>query len=353
MTKQSISTILFFFLLVSISSTKLEAEIDSNAFKEIMDDFVEVHKTAAQAVDVGLVLADVKVTLEASEKKYSEFIKAFVLSCESAKAKLTAFIKSLTNAKNSAQNDVTNTWTAQETKATKGLKETRANIATTKTRLADVHSRMTKIIIDYHEGVTETDSKLHVVKELRDIIEDELVNPGKAFVQISKFNEKLNNLQELIKKSGDNMYTPIIETLVQLASEGNFSDQRILQSILKNLHDLEVNLQKFKTEREHDMKVNMKNHRAQEENLTSQLGDYMHLEQKYLSDIAEAHQNISVLNTEILNLNTEITTKNEEAHNIAHLCNTENDMFKSGTQRINLIKHDLNAAVNSNMNLHK
>jgi len=69
MTKQSLSTIVFFFLLVSISSTQMEAEIDSKAFQEIMDDFVEVHEAAGQQVDMGLVLSDVKITLQASQKK--------------------------------------------------------------------------------------------------------------------------------------------------------------------------------------------------------------------------------------------------------------------------------------------
>jgi polyhydroxyalkanoate synthesis regulator phasin len=318
-----------------------------------MDDFVEVHKTASQSVDVGLVLADVKITLQASEKKYKEFLQAFLLSCENAKAKVNNFVKTLQNARDEAKNHISNTWNHQLEKGKKGIKDSQTNLASTKARLEATHKQMTQIIIDYHSGVSETDNKLHVVKELRDIIEDELINPGKSFIQVDKFNEKLKNLESLIKKSGDSLYAPIIETLVQLASQQNFSDQKILHAILKNLKELETSLQKFKTEREHDMNVGLKNLRAQEENLTSQLADYLHLEQKYYSDVAEANQNIEILNAELLNLNNEITRKTEELHNLVHLCDTENDMFKAGTQRMELIKKDLSQASNHAINLKK
>jgi len=165
--------------------------------------------------------------------------------------------------------------------------------------------------------------------------------------------KKLKNLQELVQRSGDTLYTPIIQTLVQLASEQNFSDQKILQAILKNLKELETNLRNFKAEKEKDLNVTLKALKAQEENLSGQLDDYHKLEQRYLSDVAEANQNTELLNADLLNLSNEITRKQEELANIAHLCETENSMFTAGAQRIALIRKDLSDATSDVISLAK
>jgi len=238
------------------------------------------------------------------------------------------------------------------TKARKGITEAQTNAKATTTTLIATQKDMENTIISYHAGVTETDRKLVVVKELRDIIEDELLNPGKSFIQVGKFNEKLQNLQNLVKSSGDSMYEPIIATLVSLASEQNFSDQKILAAILKNLKALDTSLLKFKEEKRHAMEEGMKQLKAIEENLQSQLEDHHHIEQKCVSDVAEANQNIDLLNTEITNLNSEITRKTDEFKAIEHLCATENNMFKNGSKRIALIKKDLAEASGHALNLH-
>jgi predicted nucleic acid-binding Zn-ribbon protein len=331
----------------------MEAEIDSKAFQEIMDDFVEVHKAAGQQVDVGLVLSDVKITLQASEKKYKEFLSSFLTSCDNAQGKVTSFVKRLTDARQEAQNQVSNQWAHQLAKGRSGIKEAQTAAASINKQLEAIRKQMAQIVIDYHQGVSETDSKLHVVKQLRDIIEDELINPGKSFIQVGRFQNKLKNLQGLIEKSGDTLYTPIIQTLVELASEQNFSDQKILQAILKNLQALQTSLQSFKKEKETAMNVTLQNLKKQEENLNGQLEDYHHLEQRYVSDVHEANQNTQLLSTEIANLSSEIKRKQDELTNVVHLCNTEKDLFKAGTQRLTLIRQDLNNAVNNVISLAK
>jgi len=240
-------------------------------------------------------------------------------------------------------------------KGREGIKEAQTNGKKTEDNLARVRKEMTDIVIQYHAGVAEADAKLMVVKQLRDIIEDELINPtgGKSFIQISKFNEKLKDLKTLIEKSGDRFYTPIIQTLVQLASEQNFSDQKILQTILKNLNALEASLKKFKEEKEVSLKVTLKNLKAQEDNLVTQMQDYHHLEQRYISDVTEASENTKILNDQLLTIASEISRKEDELKNINHLCDTENKMFKDGIQRIEVVRKDVSHAVNHVMDLTK
>jgi len=101
------------------------------------------------------------------------------------------------------------------------------------------------------------------------------------------------------------------------------------------------------------MNTTLKNLRAQEENLNGQSQDYTHLEQRYASNIREAEQNTQLLQTEVSNLNSEIARKQSELENVTHLCNTENELFKSGTQRMQLIKADLDLAVSHAISLVK
>jgi len=332
----------------------MEAEIDSKAFQEIVDDFVEVHKEASHEVDLGLVLSDVKISLQAGEKRYKEFLSGFVTSCTNAKGKLSSHIKRLENASDEAKNQIANTWGHQLTKGRAGIKEAQSGADKAQASLVQIGKDMEKIVLDYHHGVSEADSKLIIVKQLRDIIEDELLNPaGKSFIQIGTFNAKLKDLEALIKKSGDTLYTPILETLVQLASEQNFSDQKILHAILKNLNALADNIRKFKKERKVAMNVTLVTLKKQEENLVQQLQDYHHLEQRYISDVTEANENMNILSDTLLNLASEIARKEDELKSIDHLCDTENKMFKDGLQRIAAVRNDVNDAVNTVMDLHK
>jgi len=341
-------------LFVSVSSILMEAEIDSKAFQEIVDDFVEVHKVASHEVDLGLVLSDVKISLQAGEKKYKEFLSSFSVSCENAKTKLNSHITKLHNAQDEAKNQIANTWGKQLTKGRSGIKEAQAGVVSVTAILEKNAKEMEKLVIDYHNGVAESDSKLIIVKQLRDIIEDELINPaGKSFIQIGTFNEKLKDLETLIKKSNDPLYTPILETLVQLASEQNFSDQKILKAILKNLNALAANIRKFKKDLKASLKSTLITLKKQEENLIQQLQDYHHLEQRYTSDVVEANENTGILNEALLSLASEVAKKEGELRNIGHLCDTENKMFKDGLQRLSTMKKDVTDAVNTIMDLNK
>jgi hypothetical protein len=334
---------------------QMEAEIDSRAFQEIVDDFVEVHKAASKEVDIGLLLSEVKITIQSGEKKAEELLSSFGLSCSNAKAKLNSFIKRLEEQRDDVKHQLANTWAKQLAKGRAGINESTSSLKKTSDSLASVRKQMTDIVIRYHAGVTETDNKLMVVKQLRDIIEDELINPvpRHSFIQIEKFTQKLKDLQELVQKSGDTMYTPIIQTLVQLASQQNFSDQKLLNTILKNLKALEDSLLKFKKEKEHDLDVTLVNLKAQEENLTAQLQDYHHLEQRYVSDVSEATTQTALLESQLLNFATEVARKQDEIRSLNHLCDTENEFFKTSKSRVAAIKQNVVDATNIAMALHK
>ena len=294
--------IFLIFLIISITNnTTIESRLDSNEFHEIIDDFVEIFKVANHDEDIALLLTNVKDTLEISENNYKTFLNGFVLSCNTAKNRVANYAKSLKTAADQAKNDA-NHWKKSAEKAFAGSADNDKMLNQTRLTLNNVLADMAHIIVEYREGVSESESKLIVIKQLNDIIEDELIKPtGKSFVQI-KFHTKLNKLQKLVRNSGDAFYTPILTALINLASEQNFSDQKILKQILINLAKLKINIEKFKAEKESTMNQLMTTLKSQEQNLESQIGDFQHLSERYVSTVTEAHQSMDILNTDFTNL---------------------------------------------------
>jgi len=334
------------FMLLSISTcTKIENKIDSREFQEIIDDFVEIHKIATSDVDVGMLLTNIKLTLDANQKSYKTFLDGFILTCNNAKHKLFNYVDSLKGAADETKRTA-NHWKESADKAYKDSAQNNKMLNQTRETLSKVLEDMAQIIVDFHKGVSESDSKLIVLKQLFDIIEDELLtpSPGKSFVQL-RFHNKLENLQELVAKSHDTLYTPILTTLINLATEQNFSNQKVLKQILLNLRRLRINIEKYKAEKEMAMNEQMKVLKQEEENLESQIGDYQHLSERYVSVVVEAHQNMALLNRDFTNLKSEIERKNSELETVNHLCEEEDTMYKKGINRIITIKEGISEAL--------
>jgi len=331
-------------LFVSALSTKIESKIDSHEFQEIIDDFVEVHKAASEDIDLGLILTNVKSGITKAEKTFGDFISGFVKSCNYAKGKVDGFVTKLGKVINSLQKEA-NDWNDAAKKAAKDSKSNAKNLADTQGRLKTLLEDMANLAITYKQTVGESDAKLYIIKQLWDIIEDELLNPTtKSFIQV-KFNKKLTKLQEMVKKSGDILYTPLISALVELAAEGHFSDQTILKKILKTLGELRKNIEKFRADKETELNESMKTYKSQEQNLEDQIFDYTKLGSSYVSVSAEAHQSMQILTKDIQSLGDEVKRKQAEALSVSHLCDLENNLFKGGKKRMDLIIGDLKTAL--------
>lgn len=340
------STFFFFAILFTVAfCSKVENTIDSREFNEIIEDFVDIQKTANANVDIPLILSTLKINLDSSQKQYTDFLDGFIVSCNNAKVKLSNYLVSLRSQSDDTRNQAGH-WRKEADKAFRDSSRNERMLNHTRELLQKVMQDMAQIIVEYHDGVGESDAKLTVIKQLNDIIEDELIKPtGRSFVQL-KFHRRLDQLQALLQKTGDNFYTPVISTLVSLASETNFADQRILKQILLNIRNLRASIEKFKSEKEYAMNEKMVILKKQQENLQSQIGDFQHLAERYVSIVTEAHQNMDLLNKDFSNLQAEIQRKSGEMENLNHLCEEENTMYKKGIGRILEIKDGIRTALN-------
>ena len=340
-------SITFYYLLCLLSialCAEVETTVDSHEFKEIIDDFVEIHKEAEVGFDIGMVLGGLKMNLDASQKQYREFLNSFMVSCNDAKAKLGNYIVSLKNSADETKNQALQ-WKKDSEKAFRESGKNERMLNQTKITLQKVMQDMAQLIVEYHRGVSESESKLAVIKQLYNIIEDELIKPsGRSFVQL-KFHKKLFDLQQLLSRTGETLFTPIISTLVQLASEQNFSNQHILKQILLNLRKLRASIEKYKAEKESGMNSKMVLLKQQQDNLESQISDYKRLSERYVSIITEADHNMGLLNNDFSNLQTEVGRKSTELLSLNKLCEEENTMYKKGINRIVEIKDGIREAL--------
>jgi len=115
--------------------------------------------------------------------------------------------------------------------------------------------RFKKEVSEFKSYQIEASEKLDVIKRLKDIILDELVNGSKpgAFIQVDKFQSTVNELQTKMKNmDSQGLFTPLLSTLVTLASEGNFTNQKILRKILGLLNKIKNNLESFSKKHEKD-----------------------------------------------------------------------------------------------------
>jgi len=201
------------------------------------------------------------------------------------------------------------------------VKDAQANIVKGRTQLGQLRSRISKLLLDYQVYATESDKKLNVVKVLRDIITDELLNRSpSALVQVNKFQEKLAELKSLLNNNSDSLYSPMIGVLLDLATEQNFSDQTVLRKILQNLNNLDAALRNFRTKQESSLNTEVGSLRKQTRNVKSRIRAYHRMKQQAYSKVLDATNYINFYRHEQTHFTSEQGRQTNELNLFEKLC---------------------------------
>jgi chromosome segregation ATPase len=286
----------------------------------------------AQREDVGVIIAQVKNTLNSGSRSYSTFFRALETQCASATAKIGSSLNSYTASIGDAQSNINN-WNKNLGSAVRDVKDATANMAKGNVQLANLRKRTTKITLDYRVYASEADKKLNVVKVLRDIITDELLNrsPG-ALVQLNKFQEKLSELKELLNNNSDSLYSPMISVLLDLATEQNFSDQGVLKKILQNLNNLNHSLVTFRAKQEAALNADITSLKKQIRNVDGRIRAYRRMRAQAVSKQIDAQHYITFYKHEISHFKAEQNRKTNELVLFKRLCTFEKKVWKEGKQ---------------------
>jgi hypothetical protein len=199
------------------------------------------------------------------------------------------------------------------------------NIKDAEDGLERINGRYQKEIAHNRRVTFEAYAKLDVIKRLRDIINDELINGSKAgaFVQLEQFKSAMTDLQEKMSKVEDTLFSPLVSALVSLANQRNFSDQGILKKILTLLAKIGSNLKAFLKRHKADHKKILGLIGQQRTLKGKQLRDYMRLKAQIGQDIIFENDAISHATNSSQLLKSQIAKKNRELKHWSKLCNHE------------------------------
>ena len=310
---------LTFMIVLAVSSCS------NSLHSNLINQFVELNnKLGNPAEDVGVVIANVKNVINDEEKKNAEHFAFLLSNCLNAGGSVSAAVKTLDNEITESTNQL-NTWKASLDKSSAEITRSENNIKSTEAKIAENRKIIDSTLEDFKVSVTETDAKLNVVKFLRDIITDELLNGASpnSFVQLNKFTTKLNELKAMLNSENDSLYTPLVSVLLELASEQNFSDQGILKQILQNINSLDTNLREFRKQKETALNSSLKSLRAEGNNLLQIRTAYLNMRAQNISDRIDATHYISFYTNEITHFNTEKSRKNAELALLQKICEFE------------------------------
>lgn len=309
-------------------------------FGNILQQFVELNDAmGVQKEDVGVIIAQVKNTLDAGSSQFTNFFKSIESHCTSASAKLNSALKGLQSNVNDARLNLNN-WNKNAAAAVRDQKDAQAQIGVGRTQLAGLNKRIAKITMDYKVFASEADKKLNVIKILRDIITDELVNktPG-ALVQVQKFQQKLSELKDLLNNNSDSLYSPMVSVLLDLATEQNFTDQTVLKKILENLNNLNKAMKAFRTRQERALNSEVASIRTQVRNVKGRIRAYRRMRAQAVSKKIDATHYISFYTHEIAHFTAENGRKNAEHTMFKNLCAFERTVHKSGNASFHSLKN--------------
>ena len=110
----------YFLLLISISFT---TSATKDKFASILQQFVELNDAmGVQKEDVGVIIAQVKNTLDAGSKQFTNFFRSIESHCTSASASLSSTLKGLNSNVNEAKTNLNN-WNKNVALAVKDQKD--------------------------------------------------------------------------------------------------------------------------------------------------------------------------------------------------------------------------------------
>jgi chromosome segregation ATPase len=288
---------------------------------------------AGSQVSNGVLLAQIRNAWDNQKKANTEFHRTLTTHCTAAHAKIQGSITKLTQAITDAQNNM-NTHKQSLEKSNKAVKEAAENIQKARTAYKGLNQRLDKTLLDYKVVAQEADQKLNVVKLLRDIISDELLNdkPGN-FVQLNKFQEKLNELKGMLNNNNDSIYAPIVSVLLDLATEQNFANQGVLKQILQNLNNLDKALREFRKKQEAGLDSEVKSIRAQMKNTVDRIQAYSRMRAQSRSKSLDSTHYIRFYSHEIEHFNAEKGRKGEEQKMLTKLCDYHHKTRKGVERR--------------------
>jgi len=316
------------FLLLSAIYIEGKPEAINELFEELVELNAQV-KTSQFAVK-NLVNQVRSESAEASRNSvtYENNVK---LTCSTGQSDLQSFLTKLNGDMVAAKAGMesTNRQIAEDKAKSKKVYEENEN---NKRGHQQEVERQRDVQRTFRRHVAEAHRKLAVIQHVTNIIHDELLNAnatGKraSLIQVTTVTEKLQELKTLVAKDEDTMFSHIVETLIEMATEQNLNDQDVLRNILAALNKLQSSMLSWmKNAKADNKKIRMIN---REEN-AARLKTIRNSE-KLLADYAASdtlnRRTVEDLNIVYMTAGTAFHHKRREFNSYRVLCEDQYKLF--------------------------
>ncbi len=239
-------TVIFLALLFAVSYC---VEKKTNYMNQIIDELVELNTQMHHHKPNAFLL------LKKIAQSAKESARAFVAFYRKVKANCKRGVRYIRNFMQKLKGDyiVSGIRIRKAKKRIKYAKKhahrLRKKIAKSKKRLRKAAKRHARSAFRFRKALTEAEGKLVVIKHVRNIVVDELLNgraPKPSLLQVNTITTKLQQLKTMVEKDDDVIFSTLVETLIQMASLKNLSDQRILRKFLRALAKLASKIRRWR-----------------------------------------------------------------------------------------------------------
>jgi len=236
-----------FLTLLFVSSFCIETKPDN--VNQIIDELVELNKNVrSPASTIGALVSQISSAAHDSSVAFNSFYAGVNSNCKAGFKYLTSFEGKLTGDRVGAQSAINSAQTRirqNRASASKLVVQVTAGKAT----LRNAHARMVKERAAYRVSLLEAEGKMTVIRHVRNIVVDELLN-GKApasLIQVNTITAKLQELKTLVEKDNDSIFATVVGTLLEMVTEKNLNDQKILRKFLGALSKLNNKIRAWRT----------------------------------------------------------------------------------------------------------
>ena len=338
-----------FVTLLFVTSYCIENKADS--MNQIVEELVELNKQVAAPADkINAVVSQIINAATDSNTAFNAFYSGVKRNCDSGRTMINDFVAKLQGDKVAISAGVSESQ-SNIAKALKNAQGYEADIKKAKESLKNAHKRAAQEQREYERTVQESHSKLIVVKHLRNIINDELVNAqqrksqGKGkkamLLQVQTVTEKLTELKGLLEKSNDNMFAVVVSSLLQTVTEDNFSDQGTLHKILNAVRKISENVKAWQKKAADSNKSLRATHKKQMDSQLASLRALGKLLVEARSDKTNNERNIQELNGHTLVLENALKRKQRELQFFGNVCQSHdqvakqwNEMYANGSAKL-------------------
>jgi hypothetical protein len=236
-----------FLTLLFVSSFCIEKKPDN--VNQIIDELVALNtNVGTPASQMGELVEQIGAAAHDTATAYTKWYSGVEANCAAGFKYLKSFHEKLEGDRVGAQASVAS-FQSRMRKNTASAAKLVVQVKAGKATLRNAHARMVKERSAYRVALLEAEGKITVIRHVRNIVVDELLNGNApaSLIQVTTITSKLQELKTMVQKDNDSIFATVVGSLLEMVTEKNLNDQKILRKFLGALSKLNNKIRAWRT----------------------------------------------------------------------------------------------------------